>query len=329
MEIVIKYSSKWNVSSLLEKGAGATKNTKYNNISNNTILGCLARNMGQIDKLPNLLKSWNLLNKIEQNMSFVDKEVIPQYETLYLRSQNQGDGNQSGGMAGKLLKNPLFDDIEIVKSFSMLFLTQEEAIDYILNDAIPEERVAKITSKLTPSVVWKRAGSIKDKADISYETYLLLKEKANEFVSKFELRGEKQVEEGKVKKEEIYLAGLYNFALNKYYRENIKSQEKFSHLKDNISGFSGANPLGAITPRSFMEQFSSRKCVSTGAPIAQNHRDLEKVGLNATKQSGEVIVTIENLTSEEESEIKDAMEFNGITSFTFGKKGLAWIGSIK
>ena len=333
MELTIIYESSWRNSfldgsnnvELPKKGRGyigsstaLKKEENYieRNITNDTIMGILNRLIGDQRKLYQARDSNNYFFKdVESLVSFKDNAEITN-ETVYLRNMN-GFFDQ-GTFTGTInIKHPLLTSEYSKDLWSILYLTEEQLFDFIINKKLADVEVNMNPLALTEK--FEELSKIKKIED--EETVQKAIDTLNEIFPDIKYTNSK---------DEIIPGALYISSI----RLQVK---RLSELYDLSGALSKQGNIGGICPKSFsksefMYNFSTggqRKKV-WGNPYVQTLRikGQGEVKNYLKKARGKLKINID-VSKEEGKKIKEMIENAGINTFYLGKKGLAYVSKIR
>jgi len=338
MNITIKYDSAWRNSfldgsnnvELPKKGrkfiGSSTALKKEENYikrdtTNDTIMGVLNRLIGDQRKLYQARASNDYFFKdIEPLVSFEDEAEITD-EIVYLRNMN-GNFDQSAFTGTINTKHPLLTSEYSKELWSILYLTEEQLFDFIIN-----EKLANVGVNMNPLALAERFEELSKIKKVEDE------EMANKAISVLnEIFPDIKYTNAKDK---IIPAKLYisSFHLQK---KKISSHYDLSNALSKKGNIGGICP-GSFSKSEFMYSFSTgneRRRV-WGNPYTQviwvkeegKSKKME-IKRSLRKARGKLEINID-VDTEKAQKIKEMIECAGVNTFYLGKKGLAYVSKIR
>ncbi|WP_049238011.1 type I-Fv CRISPR-associated protein Cas5fv [Moraxella canis] len=341
MKIIIKYESSWrnsfldgsNNEPLPKKGRNFIASTKKLEKSENylsrpvgkdTVMGVLNRLIGDQRKLYQARQSDDYyFRELEDLIEYIDKPKYISHEVIYLRNIKSVD-DQKGYMGVIIANHPIFQSDYSFEFWNILSLDIEQLCEFILDDKkIGEFDIDKPIS-LEPISILVKLSQIKGE-NVSFEDKV---KNASEYLLKY--FGQKDDKdkgyEIKVnKKNQIPQLGLYCCAL---YLQMQRLEDRLNIImpKSARGGISGISKNG-FTPKNIMETYvTNGKKQSYGSPYIYFDKE-DKLNKWLTKANGILEIQL-NLTPEQAKDLKQKIEYAGVSAFYLGKKGLAYVDKI-
>jgi hypothetical protein len=351
MKIIIDYESSWRNSflddeingnsNLKRKYIASSKklkdnddNYKIRDVGLNTVLGILSRLIGDQRKLyqsKNELFDKYFFKDIENKISFKD-EFYSWSELVYLRNMNNSDDPAS--YTGLLNENhPLLSSDYSSELWGVLFLDFKSLINFILNEKYDK---AKFVSSVTSALIIERVSEFKDIKLDKVEGNLFVSEEKIKEVSDFFKNNIKLNDELRqvfpklqkafldidyIKNEKAVVRAIFCSAL---YYQALRLSNKYEMKGVVLKGFS----VNGFTPKDFIGIFTGGKKKVYGNPYVRSSRFNGDEPLMLKKARGQLEINI-NVDKEKGREIEDMIENAGVSSFYLGKKGLAFVSSIR
>lgn len=337
MQIIIEYESSWRNSFLegsnnepLPKqkdgtyrkfigsmtNLGNSKNFIQRDVTLDTVMGLLNRLIGDQRKLYQARGQDNYYFKeIEPQIDFRDKPNTINHEIAYIRNMTGStDQNSYTGMIK--INDPIFQSDYSPEFWGVLALDLTELCDFIVNDteintdinADPLCIIARLEelNKLKP---------VENTEQIN-TAFLQLKRRFEKF-------------NGLNKKELVLPINLYCSAL--YLQlERLAKKYDLSSAKTKAGGISGISN-NSFTKKDFMDRYTTgeKKKVWGNPYIREEFIEGEgKVKRMLTKACGQLEITL-NIPKEKARELKNLIDNAGVSSFYLGKKGLAYVSTIR
>jgi len=346
MKITIEYESSWR-NSFLEgcnneplpktgrKFIGSLKslndpkkpeNFIRREVTLDTVMGVLNRLIGDQRKLYQSRSCENyFFKKIEPKISFNDKPNSINAEMTYIRNMTGNTDQDSFEGAIKANSAMLRSDFSL-ELWGVLYLDFQELCNLIVDDRYE----VKCDLELNPVHIVSRAIEIDKKfkalelnsqiKDViqhlnSYFYDLITDQQATPFIEK----------SGKVKPVRFYAAALYL----QLERLRVKyDMEKAVTKAGKVAGFS---KRGFNGKRDFMKHFVTGGEKKVWGNPYMREELLKGVGKTKhlmTKSSGQLAIEID-ISREKAKELSQLIESAGVSSFYLGKKGLAYVSSIR
>lgn len=331
MEIIIEYESSWRNSFLEDEDGnnkplpakgrkymasgqalGNSKNFHKREVTKETVFGILSRLIGDQRKLYQARASENYyFREIENLMTWKDKAQLWN-EIIYLRNMSGSDDQNSFTGAIKLNDPRLTSDYS-QKLWGVLALAEDELIDFILDDVPIYHQI-----DLTPFSIIERLEEIQK---IKPSDLDIKKNQAVEALKNFSEKSNPLTPKGQLKWIAIYCAALY------LQIERLKI-ESATTKTGAISGIS----FNGFTKKDFLAKFTTTgvKKKVWGNPYIMKERIKgkgEKISM-LQKARGNLTITLD-LSTDKARELKTMIDNAGVSSFYLGKKGLAYVTSIK
>ena len=336
MNITITYDSTWRNSfldgsnnvELPKKGrkfigssTALKKEENYieRNITKDTIMGTLSRLIGDQRKLYQARESNDYFFKdIEPSISFEDHAQITN-ETVYLRNMN-GNFDQSAFTGTINTKHPLLTSEYSKELWSILYLTEEQLFDFIIN-----EKLAAVEVEMNPLALAERfeeLGKIKKVED--EETVQKAISVLNEVFPDIKYTNSK---------DKIIPGILYTVSIRLQIKRLSESYDLSKALskQGNISGICRKS----YSRKDFLNTFSGGKKKVWGNPYTQTIWVKEEgrskkmeIKRSLRKARGNLKINID-VSKEKGKEIKEMIENAGVNTFYLGKKGLAFVSKIR
>ncbi|MBF6057701.1 type I-Fv CRISPR-associated protein Cas5fv [Thiomicrorhabdus heinhorstiae] len=334
MEIIIEYESSWRNSFLdgsnnepLPKegrkyiGSGRaledSKNFLKREITIDTVLGILSRLIGDQRKLYQARASDNFyFFEIEDKTSWEDQADYWN-ETVYLRNMS-GNFDQNSFTGSLKLNDPRLKSDYSQQLWGVLKLSPAELLDFFNGKKHVDEKI-----ELTPFAILNAFQDIK-----AYKVPEL-EEQAIEVAESLKVQFDKSNaigKNGKVKWESLYCTALY---LQVTKLTNQFDMSSATTPRGAISGIS----FNGLTPKGFLSSFTTTGVMKKvwGNPYIMKERGIKGEGNRTSmlqKARGKLIITLD-ISKEAAKELSSLIDNAGVSSFYLGKKGLAYVTSIR
>ena len=333
MRITIKYEASWRNSFLLGSNnepapKGGRKfiassaelkkegNFKYQPITKDTVMGILNRLIGDQQKLYQARNNedyyFKEIEAILTDECIMDKTEITQ-EVVYLRNMGAED---KGSFTGAIKHSePIFSSDYSSNFWGVLDLNIDDLCSFITQGG----DVQHVTS-LDPVSILNRLEEIKfqkpiDLTDSLGSAATILSDKYPDFKMSLDASG-------KVRALSFYCSALY------LQMERLESQLSVVLPKASKGGISGISK-NMHTPKDFMSTYTTgKKKLAYGTPYILKPKASGEVTRLLTKASGTLEIKL-NISQEKASELKNMIEAAGVSSFYLGKKGLAYVDSLR
>ena len=333
MRITIKYESSWRNSFLLGSNnepipEGGRKfiassaelrkegNFKYQAITKDTVMGILNRLIGDQQKLyrarNNKQYYFKEIEEILTDDCITDKAEVTQ-ELVYLRKMGAED---KGAFTGMIKHNePIFSSNYSADFWGILDLNIDDLCKFVVQGG----SVQCITN-LDPVSILNRLEEIKSIKSIDFSDDLqsvatILSNKYPDFKVSLDATG-------KVRVLSFYCSALY------LQMERLEKQFSIVFPKASKGGISGISK-NMHTPKDFMSPYTTgKKKLAYGTPFILKPKATGEVTRLLTKASGTLEIKL-NIPLEKAEQLKEMIDAAGVSSFYLGKKGLAYIESIR
>jgi hypothetical protein len=335
MKIIIEYDSCWRNSFLNgsnnepvpKKGReflGSMTNLKKEGnfklhvTTINTVMGLLNRLIGDQRKLyqaRNKLheKSYYFEN-LEDKVSFLDKTENTNEMTFIRNMKGSTDQNSFTGMIKTT--DPIFSSNYSKAFWGVLGLTVQELCIFIIDEALISNEI-----ELDPISIVSRLELLNKEKPLENEdkvadAVLMLKKHFPDI--------EYLNAKGKVVTISLYCSALY------LQLARLDGEHDMSTAKTKMGGIAGISKRG-FTKKDFMDRYTTgSKKLIWGNPFIKKEKikGQGEVTSMMTKASGqlEIIIDVDRTKGQE---IKTLIENAGVSSFYLGKKGLAYVSSIR
>ena len=335
MKIIIEYDSCWRNSFLggsnnepvPKKGReflGSMTNLKkagnfkFHEITLNTVMGVLNRLIGDQRKLyqarNRLYEQSYFFEDIEEKVSFLDRAENAN-EMTFIRNMRGSTGQNS--FTGMIrTTDPIFLSSYSKDFWGVLGLTTQELCNFVMNEKFINSEI-----ELDPISIVSRLEMLNKEKPLKNEekvakAVLLLKQKFPDI-------------EYLNRKGEVVTIGLYCSAL--YLQlERLDDVHDMSTAKTKAGGIAGISKRG-FTKKDFMARYTTgSKKLIWGNPFIKKEKvkGQGEVTSMMTKANGQLEITID-VDRTKGHEIKTLIENAGVSSFYLGKKGLAYVSSIR
>lgn len=330
MEITIEYNSCWR-NSFLDKSNNEKmdKNNKRKYIAScqslakpenfikrdvtiDTVMGVLNRLIGDQRKLWQAREDEEYYFKdIEPLVSFEDNITCLSQEIVVLKN-NSGHSNPAGISGCYNNNSPILKSDFSAEMWGIFAMDFAEVLDYIVTGKDPLK-----TQNLNPLILIDRIESLSNIKSSEYDC-----------TAAFDIIKAKYVEELKTEVVEKTAAKVYYFTA--FY---LKIEELSNRGFDVASILSKKGCLKGFSKRTFTKSDFNGK-ISTGGDLLiignpyflkGRGNDLNKM---LTKADGTVTITI-NIDKDKSLELKNMIDDAGVSSFSLGKKGLAYVSNMR
>lgn len=343
MRITIKYEAAWqnsfldgsNNEPLPKPGRGfvgsmtnlSKRDTegRYSNfierkISKDTVMGVLNRLIGDQRKLYQA--------KQDQKYFFTDMEHQISFENIHDRSKpintemvyirNMTGSTDQNSFTGMIKGNdPIFSSAYSDAFWGVLTLDLKSLCQFISEP----NTVIQNTRQFDPISALAELDQLNKLKPVAITGYV---EDALNTVKQAFPDVDYKVTDGKIKPIEIYCSGLY------LQLSRLSQHFDLSTVLTKSSGISGISKRG-FTPKDFMDRFTtgSKKPIWGNPYLLKEKRKGEgEVTSLLTKANGTLEIQL-NIPQEKAQQLKDMIEAAGVSSFYLGKKGLAYIDSLR
>jgi hypothetical protein len=339
MKITIEYEASWRNSFLdgsnnepLPKGGRnfigsikALNDKKANNyiertISKNTVMGILNRLIGDQRKLYQSRQEPNYyfsdIEEVLQDNHIVDNPLVTN-EMAYIR--NVSGSTDQNAFTGLIRANdPAFKSPFSSELWGVLWLSLEDVVDYILDKSI--ETTTSVS--LDPITVIERLETLNGEKPINIEGKT--QDALERLKAIFSDVDYKPTAKGQLTPINLYTSALY-LRLDK-----LKQTLDLSTILTDRGGLSGISKRG-FTKKDFMARYTTgAKKLVWGNPYIKDDfsQGIGKTKKILTKASGTLEITLD-IPKEKAKELNQLIENAGVSAFYLGKKGLAYVSSIK
>lgn len=334
-------------------------NFQYNAITQNTVLGILSRLLGEVRYLNNILdkEPTHIINKIKDKVSFknFDREIYN--EVIRISTpEKEVQSNGGGVISSKSQNNILLNK----NKYSEIFYSLFNIIDIgMLNKFIS---VLEVSTKLEEIKIFFENNNIL--YNENFELYKFIElyndnikktedydkeyrnvknkkreidEEVNSYINVMKRIGSlnHNDEDYHLKPNYINLPGILVYLLSNFLiRNNYDICGILTEKKGNIKGIAEAS--GGLTIKDFYNAFSNKK-TSIDSPYFLKAKYFDKkenkainqsdFNIGISKEDGVLDIFID-VSEEEARELKEIINFVGVSSFQIGKKGLAYVKEI-
>lgn len=293
-------------------------NFKVHNISIDTVMGLLNRLIGDQRKLyqarSKLYETSYYFETLEDKVTFSDK---PQYtnEMTFIRNMNGStDQNSFTGMIK--VTDPIFTSDYSPAFWGVLNMDLPTLCSFIVDNILIKGGLAldplSIINRLeflNKEKPCESEGIVKNAVDVLNKSFPDI-----EYFNK----------KGQVVSISLYCSALY------LQLTRLEDKYDMSSAKTKIGGISGISKRG-FTKKDFMDRYTTGpKKTIWGNPYIRKERikGQGEVTSMMTKACGQLEIKID-VDRTKGQEIKNLIENAGVTSFSLGKKGLAFVSSIR
>lgn len=339
MKITIEYEASWrnsfldgsNNEPLPKNGRNfigsikALNDKKANNyiersISKNTVMGILNRLIGDQRKLYQSRQEPNYyfteIEELLQDNDIVDKPLVTK-EMAYIRNVSGSEDQNS--YTGLIKANdPTFKSPFSSELWGVLWLSLEDVVDYILDKPIE----TTISVSLDPITVIERLETLNSEKPINIEGNV--QDALQRLKGIFPDVDYKPTAKGQLIPISLYTSALY------LKTDKLKQQFDLSTILTKSGGLSGISKRG-FTKKDFMARYTTgAKKLVWGNPYIKDDfsQGIGKTKKILTKASGTLEITLD-IPKEKAKELNQLIENAGVSAFYLGKKGLAYVSSIK
>ncbi|RFC39220.1 MAG: hypothetical protein DID90_2727552341 [Candidatus Nitrotoga sp. LAW] len=335
MRITIKYEAVWqnsfldgsNNESLPKNGrnfVGSMTTMKSDGnfirraIGKDTVMGILNRLIGDQRKLYQARQSPNYYFKdIEGELTVIDRSKISNAEVVYIRNIS---GNEDQKSFTGMIKatDPAFTSIFSSRLWSVLHLELNDVLKFI-ND--PSYTINNSDSFDPLSVInqLELLNELKP-IDVSGEVAVTL----DLLKSEYSDVDYKLTSKGQITPITFYCSALY------LQIERLKNGYDLSTILTERGGLSGISKRG-FTKKDFMARYTTgKKKLIWGNPylLKERRKGEGEVTSLLTKANGTLEIQL-NIAQEKAQQLKDMIEAAGVSSFYLGKKGVAYVDSLR
>ncbi|HAZ7572838.1 type I-Fv CRISPR-associated protein Cas5fv [Legionella sp. PATHC032] len=335
MKITIDYEASWrnsfldgsNNEPLPKKGRNfigsmskleVEENYKSREITLDTVLGVLNRLIGDQRKLYQIRAGYGNHNHyfedIVQVIRFEDRPKIQCQEIVYVRNMSGNtDRNAFTGMIK--VKDPIFQSDFSQLLWGVLWLDFNQLCQFILHNIKLES-----TIELNPISILNRLEYIKKMKSVeNTEHAKLASAKLASIFDKYNPLDHK----GQIKILPMYCSSLY-LQLNR-----LEAHHDMSGVKSKMGMISGISNNG-FTAKDFMDKYTTgpKKLIYGNPYVREEYVKGEgKIKRALRKASGQIDIYLD-VNLERAIELKNMIDYAGVSSFYLGKKGLAYVSRI-
>lgn len=333
MQILIKYESSWrnsfldgsNNEPLPKKGRNfvgsmtslkKAENFIQRDITLDTVMGILNRLIGDQRKLYQARSQANYyFSDIEPVIRFEDTPTISNNEIVYIRNMT-GSTDQNSFTGAIKTDDAMFSADYAGEFWGVLTLDFAQLCEFIIHDTpVPPFSGADPLIAIAQLELLNGEKAVENEGEV-----LQAKDELNKHFPDTEYLDAK----GKIKPVMFYCSGLY------LQLKRLESRYDMSGAKTKSGGISGISKRG-FTKKDFMDRFTTGgKKTIWGNPYIRKERikgEGEVVSM-LTKASGQLEINVD-IAIEKARELRGMIENAGVSSFYFGKKGLAFVNDIR
>ncbi len=296
-------------------------NFKKREITIDTVMGVLNRLIGDQRKLyQSRANEHYFFSDIEDRVSFEDKQDKTKpinTEIVYIRNIT-GSTDQSGFTGMIKSNNPIFCSAYSASFWGVLDLTLQDLCDFVIED----KQVTRCVTNLDPLSILTRLNDIKAVNKVGVNDNLT--KVAEIFSTKYPAFKFTKDAQGRASVLSFYCSALYLQMERLENKLNINIPKSPQGL---ISGIS----KNEHTPKDFMKVYTT----GAGKPIWGNPYILKEkrkgegeVTSMLTKANGTLEIILD-ISQDKAQKLGAMIETAGVSSFYLGKKGLAYVDSIR
>ncbi|RNE77314.1 hypothetical protein EEJ39_00575 [Vibrio cholerae] len=283
-----------------------------------TVMGILNRLIGDQRKLyqarSKMHESTYYFEELEDKVSFIDRSQLTN-EISFIRNMN-GSTDQNAFTGMIKVSDPIFTSEYSQHFWGVLALDFKQLCDFIIMRAEVVEFI-----ELNPLSIINRLEILNQEKAIENSGVLIqVLEVLNENFPDIEYLNNK----GLITPISIYCSALY------LQLARLEASFNMSKAKTKAGGISGISKRG-FTKKDFMDRYTTGpKKTIWGNPFIKKEKvkGQGEVTSMMTKASGQLEIIID-VDRDKAQEIKTLIENAGVSSFYFGKKGLAYVSSIR
>ncbi len=333
MQIIIEYESSWrnsfldgsNNEALPKKGRkfiGSMTSLKQSEnfiqreITLDTVMGILNRLIGDQRKLYQARNQpAYYFADIEPLVSFEDKKAVSNNEIMYIRNMT-GSTDQNAFTGSIKTDDVIFSSDYSAEFWGVLALDFTELCDFIIdNSPIIKTIQADPLSIIGRLEVLNKEKTVANVGRISEALNVL-----NQHYPDAEYLNNK----GNIAPIMFYCSALY------LQLQHLGNRYDMSSAKTKIGGISGISKRG-FTKKDFMDRYTTgAKKTIWGNPYIRKEfiKGEGETTLMLSKASGQIEINL-NIDKDKAREIEAMIENAGVSSFYLGKKGLAYVDSLR
>lgn len=283
-----------------------------------TVMGILNRLIGDQRKLyqarSKMHESTYYFEELEDKVSFIDRSQLTN-EISFIRNMN-GSTDQNAFTGMIKVSDPIFTSEYSQQFWGVLALDFKQLCDFIIMRAEVVEFI-----ELNPLSIINRLEILNQEKAIENSGVLIqVLEVLNENFPDIEYLNNK----GLITPIRIYCSALY------LQLARLEASFNMSKAKTKAGGISGISKRG-FTKKDFMDRYTTGpKKTIWGNPFIKKEKvkGQGEVTSMMTKASGQLEIIID-VDRDKAQEIKTLIENAGVSSFYLGKKGLAYVSSIR
>ncbi|MDV2391278.1 type I-Fv CRISPR-associated protein Cas5fv [Vibrio cholerae] len=283
-----------------------------------TVMGILNRLIGDQRKLyqarSKIHESTYYFEELEDKVSFIDRSQLTN-EISFIRNMN-GSTDQNAFTGMIKVSDPIFTSEYSQQFWGVLALDFKQLCDFIIMRAEVVEFI-----ELNPLSIINRLEILNQEKAIENSGVLIqVLEVLNENFPDIEYLNNK----GLITPISIYCSALY------LQLARLEASFNMSKAKTKAGGISGISKRG-FTKKDFMDRYTTGpKKTIWGNPFIKKEKvkGQGEVTSMMTKASGQLEIIID-VDRDKAQEIKTLIENAGVSSFYLGKKGLAYVSSIR
>ncbi|EIJ0939411.1 hypothetical protein NMR47_003318 [Vibrio cholerae] len=283
-----------------------------------TVMGILNRLIGDQRKLyqarSKMHESTYYFEELEDKVSFIDRSQLTN-EISFIRNMN-GSTDQNAFTGMIKVSAPIFTSEYSQQFWGVLALDFKQLCDFIIMRAEVVEFI-----ELNPLSIINRLEILNQEKAIENSGVLIqVLEVLNENFPDIEYLNNK----GLITPISIYCSALY------LQLARLEASFNMSKAKTKAGGISGISKRG-FTKKDFMDRYTTGpKKTIWGNPFIKKEKvkGQGEVTSMMTKASGQLEIIID-VDRDKAQEIKTLIENAGVSSFYLGKKGLAYVSSIR
>ncbi len=283
-----------------------------------TVMGILNRLIGDQRKLyqarSKMHESTYYFEELENKVSFIDRSQLTN-EISFIRNMN-GSTDQNAFTGMIKVSDPIFTSEFSQQFWGVLALDFKQLCDFIIMRAEVVEFI-----ELNPLSIINRLEILNQEKAVENSGVLIqVLEVLNENFPDIEYLNNK----GLITPVSIYCSALY------LQLARLEASFNMSKAKTKAGGISGISKRG-FTKKDFMDRYTTGpKKTIWGNPFIKKEKvkGQGEVTSMMTKASGQLEIIID-VDRDKAQEIKTLIENAGVSSFYLGKKGLAYVSSIR
>ena len=333
MQIIIEYDSSWrnsfldgsNNEVLPKKGRkfiGSMTSLKQSEnfiqreITLDTVMGILNRLIGDQRKLYQARSQpAYYFADIEPFVSFEDKKAVSNNEIMYIRNMT-GSTDQNAFTGSIKTDDVMFSADYSAEFWGVLALDFTELCDFIIDNS----HVTKTIQAAPLSIIGRLEVLNKEKAVVNEGRISSARDVLNQYYPDAEYLNNK----GNIAPIMFYCSALY------LQLQRLGNRYDMSSAKTKSGGISGISKRG-FTKKDFMDKFTTgAKKTIWGNPYIRKEfiKGEGETTLMLTKASGKIEINLD-IDKDKALEIEAMIENAGVSSFYLGKKGLAYVDSLR